>query len=111
MDPHDAIKGVREALSARQVFGQPVERDGVTVIPAAMVIGGGGGGGSEGGADAIPSGGGAGYGIFARPVGAFEIGTGGKVRWHPAVDRTWLIVAAVPVLVALLKLLQAKRRG
>ena len=48
MDPRELIKGVREALSVRQVFGEPVERDGVTVIPAATVIGGGGGGGGEG---------------------------------------------------------------
>ncbi len=48
MDPRELIKGAREALSVRQVFGEPVERDGVTVIPAATVIGGGGGGGGEG---------------------------------------------------------------
>ena len=35
MDLRELTKGVREALSARQVFGEPVERDGVTVIPAA----------------------------------------------------------------------------
>jgi len=108
MDPREAIKGVREALSARQVFGQPVERAGVTVVPAAMVIGGGGGGG-EARADET-SAGGAGYGIFARPVGAFEIGDTGEVRWHPAIDRTWMIIAAVPIVIALLKLLLATRR-
>lgn len=107
MDVREAIKGVREALSARQVFGQPVERDGVTVLPAAMVIGGGGGGG-EGGEGPAPAGG-AGYGVFARPVGAFEIREGGEVRWHPAIDRTWMLVAAVPILLALLKLLLAGR--
>ena len=45
MEARELIEGVREALSVRQVFGEPVERDGVTVIPAATVIGGGGGGG------------------------------------------------------------------
>ena len=44
MDPRELIKGARDALSVRRVFGEPVERDGVTVIPAATVIGGGGGG-------------------------------------------------------------------
>ena len=109
MDPREAIKGVREALSARQVFGQPVERDGVTLVPAAMVIGGGGAGGSEGGSDRVPPGGGAGYGIFARPVGAFAIRDGGEVRWHPSADRTWVVVAALPILLALLKLFLARR--
>ena len=47
MDPRELIKGVREAMGVRQVFGEPVERDGVTVIPAATVIGGGGGGGGR----------------------------------------------------------------
>ena len=108
MDPRDAIKGVREALSARQVFGQPVERDGVTVIPAAFVIGGGGGGGSDAGEDR-PAGRGSGYGIYARPVGAFEI-RNGEVRWHPAIDRTWMIVAAVPIVLKVLKLLLDSRR-
>ncbi len=48
MEARELIKGVRDALSVRQVFGEPVERDGVTVIPAATVMGGGGGGGGEG---------------------------------------------------------------
>ena len=33
MDARELMKGVRDALSVRQVFGEPVERDGVTVIP------------------------------------------------------------------------------
>jgi uncharacterized spore protein YtfJ len=32
----------RDAISVRKVFGDPVERDGVTVIPAARIAGGGG---------------------------------------------------------------------
>jgi uncharacterized spore protein YtfJ len=108
MDPRDAIKGVRDALSARQVFGQPIEKDGVTIIPAAFVIGGGGGGSSEG-SEESPPGAGAGYGVFARPVGVYEI-RNGEVTWHPAIDRTWLIIAAVPIVLKLLKLLLDARR-
>ena len=47
MDPSELLKGARDALSVHQVFGEPVERDGVTIIPAATVIGGGGGGGGR----------------------------------------------------------------
>ncbi len=30
------LEGVRETLTARTAYGDPVERDGVTVIPAAI---------------------------------------------------------------------------
>lgn len=50
-------------MKVKQVFGEPYERDGITVIPAAAVSGGGGGGG-----DASEAGG-AGFGLSARPVG------------------------------------------
>ncbi|WP_291409610.1 hypothetical protein [Actinophytocola sp.] len=57
-----------------------------TVIPAATVIGGGGGGNGRG-----PTGGeGGGFGILARPAGAFVI-RDGTVQWVPAVDPNWLV--------------------
>ena len=34
-----------DALTVRRVYGEPYEKNGVTIIPAAMVFGGGGGGG------------------------------------------------------------------
>jgi hypothetical protein len=77
----DAIERAREAMSARRVYGKPVDVDGVTVIPAARVAGVGGG--SAG--DAPREGQGAGFGLMARPVGAFVI-KDGVVRWKPAVD-------------------------
>src|SRR3989304_2693696 len=69
--------------NARAVFGDPVERDGVTVIPVAKVrygFGGGGGGGMSGKSlddmDESPEmgeGGGGGGGMMASPVGYIEI--------------------------------------
>lgn len=56
------------------VFGEPVERDGVTVIPIARIrwgVGGGGGAGREG------TGSGGGGGISAEPVGYIEISSAG----------------------------------
>ncbi|MET9000319.1 spore germination protein GerW family protein [Amycolatopsis sp. Hca4] len=94
----------RELFSARLVYGEPVERDGATVIPAAAVSGGGGGGGG----DALPVRDGAGFGVFARPVGAFVV-RDGRVTWVPAVDVTRLGLAAAVTLVTLGRIL-AKRR-
>lgn len=82
---------VRRLLRVRDVFGKPVQADGVTVIPVASVIGGGGGGESTG--NPAP-GSGLGFGFVARPVGAFEI-RNGKTRWRPVIDVTPLALAAL----------------
>jgi uncharacterized spore protein YtfJ len=90
-------KGTRDALTVKRVFGDPVERDGVTVIPAAAVRGGAGGGG-EGGES---GGGGGGFGIVARPIGAYVI-RDGTVSWRPAIDanRLLLLLAALVYVLA-----------
>lgn len=64
------------------MFGEPIERDGLTVVPVAVVMGGGGGGsGPEG-----PEGGtGGGFGVWARAIGAYEI-RDDRLRFVPAVD-------------------------
>jgi uncharacterized spore protein YtfJ len=76
------IERARDVLTVRRVFGDPIERDGVTIIPAAKVRGGGGGGGGEG-PDGRGSGGG--FGVSATPAGAYVI-KNGNVRWEPALD-------------------------
>ncbi len=107
VEPKEAFKSIREVLSARQVFGEPVARDGVTMIPAATVIGaGGGGGGSRGSGkgDSEPqepdSGTGMGLGVFAWPSGAFEIRED-RVTWRPTLDVTRILFAALGVVFAL----------
>ena len=75
------IERARDVLTVRRVFGDPIERDGVTIIPAAKVRGGGGGGGE--GPDGRGSGGG--FGVSATPAGAYVI-KNGTVRWEPALD-------------------------
>ena len=112
MDPSELIKGAREALSVRQVFGEPVERDGVTVIPAATVIGGGGGGGGEGAeqpsngeGETEPqssSGFGSGFGGVMWPAGAFEI-RDGRVTWRPAIDLTRVLLMALTLAIAVVR--------
>jgi len=82
MTASELLNTIKEALSARRVYGDPVERDGVVVIPAAVVYGGGGGG--VGDFNGAPQDGG-GFGMLARPIGAFVI-SNGTVRWVPATD-------------------------
>lgn len=88
----EMVTGARDALSARRVFAEPVERNGVTVIGVAAVGGGGGGGQGQ-----DEQGEGGGFGLGARPVGAYEL-KDGKARWVPAVDVNRLLVAFAAVL-------------
>lgn len=83
----DDIRGTRDAISVRRVFGDPYTADGVTIIPVARVAGGGGGGGGQGsGADDEEGRGfGTGFGLGARPVGVYEI-RDGQLAWKPAID-------------------------
>ena len=48
MEVNDVITQARDTLTVKRVFGDPYEKNGVTVIPAARVQGGAGGGGGEG---------------------------------------------------------------
>ena len=88
MDIDKTLSGAQDALTARRVYGEPYERNGLTVIPAASVQGGGGGGGSE--AEGSTDGGG-GFGLSARPVGAYVI-RGEEVTWRPAIDLNRVIL-------------------
>jgi uncharacterized spore protein YtfJ len=87
----------RETLTVTRVYGEPFERDGVTVIPTATVSGGGGGGGGHE-ADG-PEGQGGGFGLGIKPAGVYVIADG-DVRWHPAVDVNRLIASVTAVALA-----------
>jgi len=96
MSAKDIFGRISEVLSAERVYGEPCTVGDTTVIPAAVVRGGGGGGG---GGEAEQSGEGGGFGVIARPVGAFVIDESG-VRWKPIVDLSriilgWQVVAVV----------------
>ena len=91
-----------EAAQARRVFGDPIERDGVVVVPVAVVRAGAGGGSGQGPEKEGGEGLGGGYGFIARPAGAFVI-RDGKVEWRPALDVNALILGGqLVVLVGLL---------
>lgn len=99
MDVNQELERARAAISAERVYGKPVEKDGVTVIPAAKVAGGAGaGGGVE--ADSGDSGGGGGFGVSARPAGALIIEPDGKVRWKGFLDLNRMIVGCQIVAIA-----------
>jgi len=111
MDVQETLSQLRDAMSAKRVYGKPYEHDGVVVIPAARVRGFGGGGGGEGSqpGGGTVSGSGLGFGLDARPVGAFVIRSG-KVRWRPALDATRIVLRAQAALIVLLVLLLGRRR-
>lgn len=93
MNPSELLNGARDAVSVRRVFGDPIEHDGVVVVPVARVAGGGGGGG-----DSEDNGGG-GFGLTARPAGVYVI-KNGQVSWRPAIDPV-RVAALVAVALAL----------
>ena len=90
--------GLHAATGA--VFGEPVEHDGVTVIPVAKVrfgFGGGSGRGIEEGSESgdIGEGSGGGGGVMASPLGFIEIRDG-----RADFRRTHDPVSAVPIILA-----------
>jgi uncharacterized spore protein YtfJ len=105
------------SATAQTIYGTPVEREGITVIPVARALygfGGGGGGGTKAG-EAAGSGLGAGAGVSLTPVGYIELREG-RSRFRPirssvvtlvAVSGaiTWLLLRSVP------RMLSGRHRG
>jgi uncharacterized spore protein YtfJ len=86
------IQRLRELMTIDKVYGTPIEKGSMTLIPVASIrIGGGGGGGGGGDDHASGSGEGAGFGAVARPVGVYVIEEG-NIRWKPALDIVRLVV-------------------
>ena len=83
MDVTEVLEKARDAITVSRVYGEPYEKDGITVIPAARVSGGGGGG--SGKDDKGGDGSGGGFAVSGRPAGAYVI-RHGDVTWRPAVD-------------------------
>ena len=105
----DILQGTRDTLTVRRVYGDPYEKNGVTFVPAAAIRGGGGAGQGDGG-EGAPTGTGGGYGMTARPVGAYQI-SDGDVTWIPAADTTRVIILGeIVALVVVLVLRSALRK-
>jgi uncharacterized spore protein YtfJ len=93
MNVQEILARAQDTVTVKRVYGEPIEKDGITIIPAASVAGGGGGGS---GADAGAEGGGVGFGVRARPVGAFVI-KDGEVTWKAATDDTRIALRGMMV--------------
>ncbi len=126
MNAQELLDRVAENLSVRRSFGSAYERDGLLIIPVALVAGGGGGGegpikppaaGSNSAVaatgappDAQPLiGAGGGFGGLVLPVGAYVV-KGDQVRWVPAIDVTLIVLAGLGMVRLLVPLLKNRRR-
>ena len=116
MEAREILEQARDVLSVRRVFGEPIEREGLVVVPVATVRGGAGGGSGESAASGErPAGGGrgGGWGASARPAGVYVI-KGGDVRWQPAVDVNRVILGgqlvAIAALLTVRSIVKARRR-
>ena len=90
MDVTAMMTGAQEALTVRRVFGEPIERDGLTVVPVAYARGASGGGSGQ---DTTGNGGGGGgFAVSVRPAGVYVI-SDGSARWVPAVNPVPIVVA------------------
>jgi len=119
MDVEKLLATASENLSVRRAFGTAYEKDGMLIIPVALVAGGGGGGtgtarsrrddpaaspGARPGAGPAGHGtapgdpgrtdAGGGFGGLVLPSGAYVV-KGDQVRWVPAVDVTIVVVASL----------------
>lgn len=119
MDVENLLAAASENLSVRRAFGTAYEKDGMLIIPVALVAGGGGGGTGTArsrrddpaaGPGARPGAGpagpgtapgdpgrtdaGGGFGGLVLPSGAYVV-KGDQVRWVPAVDVTIMVVASL----------------
>jgi uncharacterized spore protein YtfJ len=109
MDFSEAISNARDAITVKRVYGEAYERNGVMVIPAAAISGGGGGG--TGDQEDGRTGSGGGFGLRARPVGAFVVRED-QVSWEPAVDLSRVILGGQLIALAALFVIRsiARRR-
>jgi uncharacterized spore protein YtfJ len=104
MDTQHILVNAQDAMTARRVFGDPIQTDGATILPVA-VVGGGGGGGNKGTEKA-----GVGFGLRAKPAGVYVI-KNGDAAWRPALDLNRVILGGQLVAItALLSLRPLLRR-
>lgn len=112
------IRAVRDMLTVRRAFGEPLRHGEVTIVPVARVVGGGGYGhgdgtvGSTGGSAGSGSGGG--LGVRVTPVGVYVV-DGASVTWQPALDLNRVVlggqvVGAIAVLAFSVALRRRRRR-
>jgi uncharacterized spore protein YtfJ len=105
MEVQEVLAQARDSMTVKRVFGEPYEKDGVTVIPAARVQGGAGAGGGED-PQGQGKGSGSGFGVTARPVGAYVLREG-ELSLRPAVDVNRIILGGQAVVIVALLTIRA----
>lgn len=88
MNGEEILGKSREPL--RRAFGAPIDREGVALVPVAIVLGGGGRGRGEGKVGE-PAGEGGGFGGLVYPIGAYAI-SNGTVRFVPTFNVTRIVM-------------------
>lgn len=132
MDVENLVAKAADNLSVRRAFGTAYEKDGMLIIPVAIVAGGGGGGtgrtrrGNPAAGPGSPpeeaatardsapqhSGRteeGGGFGGLVLPSGAYVV-KGDQVRWVPAVDVTIAVLASLSLVRMLARTWTRQRR-
>jgi uncharacterized spore protein YtfJ len=119
MDVENLLAKMSDNVSVRRAFGTAYEKDGMLIIPVAIVAGGGGGGTASSRRGNPPQDGvpqdpgsmdaGGGLGGLVLPSGAYVV-KGDKVRWVPAMDTTILALASLG-LARMLTRAWTRRRG
>lgn len=110
------VERLAATASVKQVFGEPIERGGRTIVPVARVqygFGGGYGGGEQRSAEVnrplAAGGGGGGGGVKAKPAGVLEI-TDAGTRFIRFVDPGDIVKACVGGLIAIMLIKRLTRR-
>jgi len=99
------MAAAKDTATVGRVFGEPIERDGVVLIPVAIVVGGGGGGSDD---RPEKKGSGGGFGVWARPLGVYVI-RGGQVEFRPALDALTLTLGAAFLVSRVLRMWTKRR--
>lgn len=119
-EPGLPIRVARDLLTVRRVFGEPIVRDDVTLVPVARVMGGSGYGDGNGewqklgqNEEGTGSGSGGGFGAWVSPVGVYVV-RGSDVTWQPAMDMGRVILGGQLVgavaLLAIARIIRRRRR-
>jgi uncharacterized spore protein YtfJ len=126
MDAESLLAKVSDNLSVRRAFGTAYEKDGMLIIPVAMVAGGGGAGTSRKrdstarpdeptepdatAAEPGPADAGGGFGGLVLPTGAYVV-KGDQVRWVSAVDTTIIVLASLAMVRIFTRAWSRRRRA
>jgi uncharacterized spore protein YtfJ len=132
MDAENLLAKVSDNISVQRAFGAAHEKDGMLIIPVAIVAGGGGAGTTRSrrgdpaappasppakGAkaddatpqDSGPTDAGGGFGGLVLPSGVYVV-KGDQVRWVPAIDVTIVVLASLSLVRVLARALTRRRR-